>query len=74
MAGAEGFTFKVRKSGDVIVRHHGRVATTLIGNRAAEFLAQADGTADQELMARLTGNYKRGNERTASQHPRNQKG
>ena len=25
----------------------------------------------QELMARLTGNYRRGNERTARQHPRN---
>ncbi len=25
----------------------------------------------QEVMARLTGNYKRGNERTARNHPRN---
>jgi hypothetical protein len=25
------------------------------------------------LMARLTGNYKRGNERTASEHPRNRR-
>jgi hypothetical protein len=24
-------------------------------------------------MARLTGNYKRGNERTASEHPRNRR-
>jgi hypothetical protein len=26
---------------------------------------------EQELMARLTGNYKRGNERVARTHPRN---
>lgn len=25
----------------------------------------------QQLMARVTGNYKRGNERTAADHPRN---
>jgi len=25
----------------------------------------------QQLMARLTGNYKRGNEKTAKTHPRN---
>ena len=25
----------------------------------------------QQLMARVTGNYKRGNERVARQHPRN---
>jgi hypothetical protein len=26
----------------------------------------------QQVMARWTGDYKRGNERTAKQHPRNQ--
>jgi hypothetical protein len=33
-----------------------------------EEVGEGDG---QELMARLTGNYKRGNERLARQHPRN---
>ena len=42
--------------------------------KAAAFLdelaegSEADG---QQLMARLTGNYKRGNERQAQGHPRN---
>jgi len=44
------------------------------GSAARDFLARVDGlsAADrQQLMARLTGNYKRGNERHAGRHPRN---
>ena len=40
----------------------------------ARFLARASTLSDQELqhlMARVTGNYKRGNERAAPRHPRN---
>ena len=55
----------------MIVTHHGRVAATLRGRRPDEFLdVVADGSG-QELMARLTGNYKRGNERESRNHPRN---
>jgi len=70
-----GFRHRRRKNGDVEILHHGRVAATLRGQEAEEFLAEADDplSADtQQLMARLTGNYKRGNERLASQHHRNQ--
>ncbi len=75
-AGSEdlGFSFRSRKNGEVEVLHHGRVASTLRGADAKDFLAEveAGGAADaQQLMARVTGNYKRGNERLASQHPRN---
>jgi hypothetical protein len=69
-----GFTFVVRKNGDVVVMHHGRVATTLRGAKAQAFLDEAEqcgSAAAQQLMARTTGNYKRGNERTAHRHPRN---
>lgn len=66
----EGFAWTVRGD-DVVITHHGRVATTLRGARAAEFLADVDRADPQELMARLTGNYRRGNERTAREHPRN---
>ncbi|MFG1884532.1 hypothetical protein [Micromonospora sp. NPDC049102] len=38
--------------------------------RAAEFLAEVDDDP-QLVMARWTGNYRHGNERTARQHPRN---
>lgn len=71
-----GFSHRRRKNGDVELLHHGRVATTLRGHDAEEFLAQATDPTSQDaqrLMARLTGNYKRGNERLAGQHPRNRK-
>lgn len=51
--------------------HRGRVAATLRGRRAEEFVAEVGGGDEQELMARTTGNYKRGNERFAREHPRN---
>jgi len=69
-----GFTHRARKNGDVEILHHGRLATTLRAREAADFLAEIEGCsrADaQQLMARLTGNYKRGNERLAAGHPRN---
>jgi|JI10StandDraft_1071094.scaffolds.fasta_scaffold481096_1 hypothetical protein len=71
MAAPEGFTYELRKNGDVVVLHRGKVATTLRGARAAEFVAEVAGSDGQEAMARLTGNYKRGNERLAGAHPRN---
>lgn len=73
MPAANGFTYTVRKNGDVVISHHGSVATVLRGARAARFLADDDGDQDQDLMARITGNYKRGNERLASEHPRNRR-
>jgi hypothetical protein len=71
-----GFTWRRRKSGEVQVLHHGTLAATLRGTAADEFLAEvADGDdADaQQLMARVTGNYKHGNERQAADHPRNRR-
>jgi hypothetical protein len=73
---ALGFSYRVRKIGAVEILHHGRVVATLRGGRAQEFLAEAPEPASadaQQLMARLTGNYKRGNERLAGTHPRNLK-
>jgi hypothetical protein len=68
----EGFTYRVRKNGDVELLHHARPAAVLRGVAAARFLTDVDSGDPQELMARMTGNYKHGNERTAKQHPRNQ--
>ena len=71
-----GFTFRTRKTGEVQVLHRGTRAVTLRGSAAKEFLAKvADcGHSDaQQLMARLTGNYKHGNERLATSHPRNRR-
>ncbi len=66
----DGFEFRTRGE-DVVITHHGRPATTLRGPAARAFLADIEREDPQELMARVTGNYKHGNERTARNHPRN---
>ena len=70
--GPEGFAYIVRRD-QVVISHHGRTATTLRGRRAQVFLDDVQSVDPQELMARLTGNYRRGNERQARNHPRNQR-
>lgn len=65
-----GFAYEVRGA-DVVISHQGRHVTTLRGGAARRFLAAVDDGDAQELMARVTGNYKRGNERVARNHPRN---
>jgi hypothetical protein len=69
----DGFSYRTRKNGDVELLHHGRPAGVLRGAVAARFLVDVANTDPQELMARLTGNYRRGNERTARNHPRNRR-
>ncbi|WP_040337169.1 hypothetical protein [Candidatus Blastococcus massiliensis] len=65
-----GFAYEVLGD-DVVITHHARRATTLRSAAARKFLADVEVEDPQHLMARLTGNYKRGNERVARQHPRN---
>lgn len=57
-----GFSFVQRKNGEVVITHHGRQATVLRGSKATKFLADVERRDPQEVMARATGNYKRGNE------------
>jgi hypothetical protein len=66
-----GFRFTQRSDGTVIVTHRGRHAATLRGARASTFLSEVAAGDEQHVMARWTGNYRRGNERTAREHPRN---
>lgn len=76
MAEDLGFTWRRRKNGDVEILQRGRLASTLRANDAADFLSEANGSELidlQPLMARVTGNYKHGNERLASEHPRNKR-
>jgi hypothetical protein len=65
-----GFTYE-RRGDVVVISHHGKPAVRLRGTRAARFQSDVDVGDGQALMARLTGNYKRGNERQAKHHPRN---
>ena len=60
------FSYRETKDGKVMIRWRGRDAGTLTGNRARRFLAAVDGADDERLqieMARVTGNFKHGNER-----------
>jgi hypothetical protein len=69
-----GFTWRTLKSGEVVVERAGRTVATLRGPTAVAFLAAAareEPAAIQQRLARLTGNYRRGNERAARRHPRN---
>jgi hypothetical protein len=69
-----GFSYRAQKNGEVLISHHGRLATTLRGDTAVDFMEdmnEASPSDAQDIMARLTGNYRRGNERLAKDHPRN---
>jgi len=70
MPAPSGFTYAVRGD-EVVITHRGVVATTLRGRRAADFLDDVQTQDPQLLMARATGDYRRGNERAARRHPRN---
>jgi hypothetical protein len=59
----EGFSYE-RRGGEVAIFHHGRRAATLRGEAASKFLRKLESGDPQQLMARATGNYKRGNERS----------
>ncbi|MDL5200840.1 hypothetical protein [Streptomyces sp. ALI-76-A] len=66
-----GFTYEQHSDASVSITHGTHHATTLRGSRATRFLAEVESGDPQLVMARWTGNYKRGNERTARAHPRN---
>lgn len=66
MPAAHGFEYAARKSGEVVISYEGRAVTTLRKDVAARFLKDVKGGDEQELMARVTGNFKRGNERRRS--------
>ena len=60
------FSYVATKDGGVRIAWRGRLVTTLAGRAAARFLQRARSADDdtlQHLMARVTGNFKRGNER-----------
>lgn len=69
-----GLAHHRRKGGAVSISNHSQPATVLGPATAAIFLEDMESLpfADrQQEMARLTGNYRRGNERLAKQHRRN---
>ncbi|MCL2201528.1 MAG: hypothetical protein FWB75_06145 [Oscillospiraceae bacterium] len=60
------FSYKITKDGKVFISCEGRQVTTLNGKNAEAFISKVaglEGKAAQLVMAKVTGNFKRGNER-----------
>ncbi len=61
------FSAAVIRGGSVIVSHDGRQVVTVAGADARRLIDRLDCVEDEEtrqlLLARATGNFKRGNER-----------
>ena len=67
--------FRYEQAGKNVFIHHGNtLAATLRGKPAGKFLTsveRAPAEEQQAIMARITGSYKRGNQRTARGQNRN---
>lgn len=60
------FSYMTRSDGTIVISYRTAPVTILRGRSAERFttrMADADAFAAQQLMARATGNFKRGNER-----------
>jgi hypothetical protein len=65
------FDYRVTKDGRVMLYWQDKHIKTLAGKEAQRFIEKIDGLDDHDaqlVMAKATGNFKRGNERTASEH------
>lgn len=62
------FGYSVSKDGKVFVTFHGKQVMVVKGDKARAVLAEleyADEFGVQDILAKLTGNFKRGNEKAA---------
>jgi len=62
----EIFTYKTNKDGKVFISYEGKQVTILSGKKAEDFIRKiqnAEGKDAQLIMAKVTGNFKRGNEK-----------
>ncbi|MEO1286229.1 MAG: hypothetical protein AAFV93_00570 [Chloroflexota bacterium] len=66
----EPFDYQITKDNRVLLYYHNKHIKTLSGKQAKKFIAEID-MLDwhdaQLLMAKVTGNFKRGNERDGKQ-------
>ena len=66
----EIFAYRISKDNKVFIFYEGKQIVTLSGKRAERFVEQinaATGKDAQLIMAKVTGNFKRGNEKLAKQ-------
>lgn len=62
------FSYRATREAHVLISWRGALKRRLTGGAAQRFLEKIQGAGDEEaqlLMARATGNFKRGNERSA---------
>lgn len=62
----EPFDYDITKDNRVLLYWEGKHIKTLAGKQAAKFISQInglDGKEAQLILAKVTGNFKRGNER-----------
>jgi len=60
------FSFRITKDGKVFISWYGKHVKTLQGKPAKKFIMKIDGVENSEaqlVMAKITGNFKRGNEK-----------
>ena len=62
------FDYRITKFGMIIIGRGGRTVMELGGKQAATLIPKlgAGDAADQQLLARVTGNYRRGSERQSA--------
>ncbi|MCL2217007.1 MAG: hypothetical protein FWB91_08320 [Defluviitaleaceae bacterium] len=62
----EVFAYRITKDKKVFISYYGKQVTTLSGSKAESFIAEIEnkqGKETQLVMAKATGNFKRGNEK-----------
>lgn len=62
------FDYRITKSGMLIIARNGQTVMEIGGKKAAALIPKlgASNVSDQQLLARVTGNYRHGNERQVS--------
>ena len=64
-----GFAYEVHKDGKVFLFYRDKLVRTLNGSAAEKFLAEVEEAGETEaqlIMAKITGNFKRGNEKLSA--------
>lgn len=64
------FSFKVTKNNTVLIDYFGKQVKLIKGKDAEKLLAKLNAAEDEKavqlILAKITGNFKRGNERTVN--------
>jgi hypothetical protein len=63
------FSYRISKDDKVFIDYHGKHVFTLSGNKAQKFIAELDDMGETEIqltLAKVTGNFKHGNEKLSA--------